>query len=437
MTDRPLQSFLRQCEGTVALLFALCAPALLVSVGAAVDYGRALAAQSIMQSAVDSTAIGLVRQAANMTNTDLQTQAEQFFAAGIGRQDLANVGVTATYTGGQTSSILVRAWGSYPTTLMRVFGVDTIAISASSTVKIGSGPRLRVSLVLDNTGSMNQSGKLPALKSAAKSLLQSLQASVVVPEDAYVSIIPFNTDVNVGPSNLAASWIDWNDWNAQNGTCSRRGGTTQGSCSGTWTPANHATWSGCVLDRGTSFGPSSNNYDTNVDPPLTGTPATLFPADNPAACPQAVLALSNDWSGMSNLIDGMVAAGTTNQAIGLAHGWASLMGVGPFPTPPAYDPAYPYQHVIILLSDGLNTADRWYNVASSIDARQRLTCDNIKSAGIILYTVQVNTAGDPTSTILQYCASDAGKFYLLTSANQIIDAFQQIGADLQRLRIAQ
>ena len=437
MTDKPIRHFLNRCEGAVAILFALCTPALLVSIGAAVDYGRALAAQALMQSAVDSTAIGLVRQAAQMTDADLQIQAEHFFSAGLGRQDLSNVSVSAIYTGGQTSSIVVRATGAYPTTLMRIFGVDTVAVGAASTVKIGSGPRLRVSLVLDNTGSMSQSGKLTALKSAAKSLLQSLQASVLLPEDAYVSIIPFNTDVNVGSSNVNATWLDWTDWDARNGTCSRRGGSSQSSCSGTWTSANHATWSGCVADRGTSFGPSAGNYDTNVDPPQGGTPATLFAADNPGACPQPVLALTNNWASMTTLIDAMVASGTTNQAIGLAHGWASLTGIGPFPTPPAYDPAYPYQHVIILLSDGLNTADRWYNVATSIDGRQRLTCDNIKNAGIALYTVQVNTGGDPTSAILQYCASDAGKFYLLTSANQIIDAFQHIGADLQRLRLAQ
>ena len=30
-----------------------------------------------------------------------------------------------------------------------------------------------------------------------------------------------------------------------------------------------------------------------------------------------------------------------------------------------------------------------------------MTCDNIKAAGIVLYTIQVNTGGDPTSTLLK------------------------------------
>src|SRR5712692_2644842 len=100
------------------------------------------------------------------------------------------------------------------------------------------------------------------------------------------------------------------------------------------------------------------------------------------------------------------------------------------------DPYYKYSQVIILLTDGLNTQDRWYTSQSSIDARQTMTCANIKAAGIVLYTVQVNTDGDPTSTLLQNCASDSSKFFLLTSATQIVGTFQQIGTNLSMLRIA-
>jgi hypothetical protein len=57
--------------------------------------------------------------------------------------------------------------------------------------------------------------------------------------------------------------------------------------------------------------------------------------------------------------------------------------------------------------------------------------------------VQVNTSGDPTSTLLQNCAGspgkypDSSKFFLLTSANAIITTFAQIGSSLSNLRVAQ
>ena len=147
--------------------------------------------------------------------------------------------------------------------------------------------------------------------------------------------------------------------------------------------------------------------------------------------------LSYNWTGMTSLVNSMTPNGNTNQAIGLMHGWMSLVGGGPYPAPPAMDPGYKYQQVIILLTDGLNTQNRWYTSQSSIDAREALTCTNVKAAGIILYTVQVNTGGDATSTLLQNCASDSSKFFLLTTASAIVTAFNQIGTALSNLRIAQ
>ena len=61
---------------------------------------------------------------------------------------------------------------------------------------------------------------------------------------------------------------------------------------------------------------------------------------------------------------------------------------------------------------------------------------HVKAVGITLYTVQVNTYGDPTSTLLQNCASDSSKFFLLTSPSQIVTTFQQIGTALSNLRVA-
>jgi hypothetical protein len=54
-----------------------------------------------------------------------------------------------------------------------------------------------------------------------------------------------------------------------------------------------------------------------------------------------------------------------------------------------------------------------------------------------LYTIQANTGGDPTSTLLQNCASSTDKFYLLTSADQMTATFNTIGTNLTKLRVAQ
>jgi hypothetical protein len=157
-----------------------------------------------------------------------------------------------------------------------------------------------------------------------------------------------------------------------------------------------------------------------------------------------MMGLSYDWTGMTSLVNNMSPNGSTNQPIGLVWGWMSLAGGGPM-TVPAMDSNYDYKQIIILLTDGLNTQDRWYGNGSStatsvddrmVDSSGNGTCANIKAAGITLYTIQVNTGNDPTSTMLQNCASDSNKFFLLTSADQIVTTFQQIGTNLTQLYLS-
>src|SRR5262249_28053912 len=109
---------------------------------------------------------------------------------------------------------------------------------------------------------------------------------------------------------------------------------------------------------------------------------------------------------------------------------------------PAKDPNYHNQDVIIILSDGINTQDRWYTSATSIDNRQRILCDDIKNAGVTIYAIQVNTSNDPTSSALQYCTgtrtgvADADNFSLLATPTQIIATLNQTGTGLPTLRIS-
>jgi Flp pilus assembly protein TadG len=432
-------------RANVTVTFALSTIPIVGFVGAAIDYSHANSVKTALQAATDATALMLSKTAATETSAQLQTQATSYLTALFNRPEATGLTVTATYTA-SSSQVVVVSSANVKTNFMNLMGFSTMKVAADSYVKWGSS-RLRVALVLDNTGSMADSGKISALITATNNLLTQLKAAVVNPGDVYVSIVPFVKDVNVGPSNYKATWIDWTDWNANNGSCSNSNySDSQSDCTShgkTWTAANHNTWNGCVTDRGTSTGPSTLNTDTNVTAPSTTVAATLLPAEQYDPCPQALMALNYNWSSMTTLVNAMSPGGNTNQAIGLQLGWMSLVGGGPFPAPPAMDPNYKYQQIIILLTDGLNTQDRWYTDQSSIDTREQMTCNNINTAGITLYTIQVNTSGDPTSSLLQKCAGspgkypDSSKFFLLTSSSQIVTTFQQIATNLSNLRIAQ
>jgi Flp pilus assembly protein TadG len=406
-----LLAFMPASTGNVAIIFGIAAIPVVGLVGAVVDYSRANLAKAAMLSALDSTALSVSMRAASLSSSELTAAATTTFTALFTRPEVTGVTVTPNYTTTDGSQLTVTARGSMQTSLLGLLGVSQVAIGGSSVVRWGMS-RMRVALVLDNTGSMDSAGKMTALKTAAHNLLTQLKNAATKDGDVYVSIIPFNKDVNVGSANSGASWIRWDlygNWFL-----------------GFWIPGNRNAWNGCVTDR-------DQDYDTTNTAPSAAT-ATLFPADDYSECPQSLLGLTYDWTALNNKIDAMRPEGNTNQAIGLQIGFQSLTSA-PFTIPPM-DPDYQYQQVIILLTDGLNTENRWYSSAASIDARQRKTCDNVKAAGITLYTVQVNTASDPTSSLLQYCASDPGKFFLLTSASQIVTTFEKIGTAMSHLRIA-
>jgi Flp pilus assembly protein TadG len=249
-----------------------------------------------------------------------------------------------------------------------------------------------------------------------------------------------------------------NQWTATNSTPTVANNWTQAS-----TNPFSASWTGCVTDR-------TQNYDTTSDAATPNVIATLFPANqylenvstsycNPSSSTplEQIMPMSYSWSALKSAINTMQPTGGTDQAIGLAWAWQTLLTTSPMPAP-IEDPNYTYNRVIILLSDGLNTEDRWpvngngstQNLNSQnnglIDLRQAALCQNIKNAVdpktnqpmYTIYTIQVDTSSppDPTSTVLQNCASTPNKFFMLTSSSQIVTTFNSIGTALSKLRVA-
>ena len=450
---RACSAFKTARGGNVMITFALATLPVVGTVGFAVDYSHANSVKAAMQAALDSTALMLSKDAATTSSSALQTKAANYFNALFTRPEAKSITIAATYTTTGGSAVTVNGSGNVPTNFLGIIGYNSIAVNGTATAKWGSS-RLRVALALDNTGSMAMDGKITALKTATKSLLSQLQSAATTNGDVYVSIIPFSKDVNVGASNYAANWIDWSDWDADNGhdtstqTCTttakgKSGKTTQKCTSSTtWVANNHNTWNGCITDRDMSYDQlvtAPNPADATLP---AGQASTLFPAEQYAYCPLQMMGLNYNWASMNSLVDQMYPNGNTNQPIGLVWAWQSLIGGGPL-SAPAKDPTYQYQDVIILLSDGLNTEDRYYTAQAAIDNRMWLstrngsgTCANIKAAGVTIYTIQVNTGGDPTSTLLQNCASSPDKFFVLTTASAILTTFNSIGTNLTKLRVA-
>ena len=159
--------------GNVAITFAFATLPIIAFVGFAVDYSRANSVKAAMQAALDSTSLMLSKEASTDTATQLQTNAQNYFLALFTRTEAKNITVTANFTSGATAMI-VTANAEVPTALLGIIGVNKINLMTSSTSKWGE-TRLRVALVLDNTGSMADAGKMAALQTATKSLADSIE----------------------------------------------------------------------------------------------------------------------------------------------------------------------------------------------------------------------------------------------------------------------
>ncbi len=254
-----LSAFGADQRGNIALTFLLVALPVIAFVGAAVDYSRANSVKASMQAALDATALMLSKEAATDTDTQRNDNALKYFSKLFdppqvtgAKLDASNIKVEVTFDPNNNSQILLSASAQLPAQFVQVLGFDTFTVKATSTAKWGI-TRLRVALVLDNTGSMADNGKMAAMQTATKNLLTQLQNAVTTAGDVYVSIIPFVKDVNVGPANYNTDWVYWGtslvdsnvnnasdpiqdspgtdnvSWNATNGVCTDAGGTPHNS----------------------------------------------------------------------------------------------------------------------------------------------------------------------------------------------------------------
>jgi len=436
---RLLAWFLRDRRGVVAPLFAVTIVPIIGAVGVAVDYSRANAARTAMQAALDATALMLSKEAQSLTETQLQQKATEYFLAQFKHPDAvpASIKVKPSLSSPAPGSFVldVSATADVNTTFMRLFNdlfgdSDKIKIGSTSEVVWGM-KRIELALALDNTGSM-MGNKLSELKKAAKKLVETLSAAAKKNDDVKIAIIPFATDVNVklNADSYKLEWLKWDDWDAANYNEITTGfGYNQKTVR---VPKDHKEWNGCVQDRDKD---PNLNYDVSDVAPNTAKKQTLFPAHQASNCPVSILPLvdvhANGTQGLVDKIDSMKATGNTNVTIGLVWAWHALTRTSPLME--ASDPKNDLDKVIILLTDGENTQNRFSNKTSAIDRRTEAACANVKNAGIKIYTIRVL---DGNASLLRNCATRPEMYYDVQNADQLSDVFKDIAQNLANLRLS-
>jgi len=198
---RAAGAFRRDRRGSVAVFTALALVPMVAGVGIGVDTARAYLIRARLSQALDAAALAGGRV---MDDKSRDADIQMYFTANFPQGFMgATVSAPKITDDKSSQTITVSASATLPATFMKILGDETITVNAVSTVtRANTG--IELVLVMDNTGSMNSSGKMAAMKSAAQNLVNTLFAGNENQPNLYVGVVPFVAMVNVGSGR--AGW---------------------------------------------------------------------------------------------------------------------------------------------------------------------------------------------------------------------------------------
>lgn len=206
---RSLRGLLLDRDGSTYALLAAALVPLLGFAGIGVDLGRTYLASSRLQSGVDAAVLAAVRTeqaypgsgttpgprtASTVRSYLYANMPEKFMGAA------QQAPVISVKREGEEITVTVSVDADVPTSLMRVFGFDTLPVRAEAMGVAGKTlPRaVEAMMVLDVTGSMDGNGGMVALRASVKDFLNIVYGSNQTRKNFAIGMLPYNVIVNVG-----------------------------------------------------------------------------------------------------------------------------------------------------------------------------------------------------------------------------------------------
>jgi Flp pilus assembly protein TadG len=454
-------------KGNTAIVVGMATVPLMLILGSAVDFENASNTHTELQSSVDTAA--LYAAALTDTSNDTLTQkAKPFFDSNFKSNGGAATPTFAVTNNGD--SITATASVSVSNSFMILAGIPTTTVGATSVVK-KAGVNLEVSLVLDNTGSMNstnpQTGNsaITDLKAAAAKFVSQVMPTTQGQFYTKIAAIPYNNGVNLGSQAVTA-----------------RGATLSGTS--TNPGYDNYTFPGCSNQSCNSTNPFTIGI-TNCVTERTGTAAytdasvATYPVgrgylayqgtNNPCTVQQMV-PLTTSASTLTSTINAMVAGGSTAGQVGIAWGWYALSpNIGMWSgasVPAGYDKLTTtdmmskVKKVMILMTDAEYNSAHYNGVITgaptvsgsggyadhinqpatngSVYSQSASMCGAIKASGVEVYviTFQLDASYSQRVDLVTACATDS-KHIIDADTTSLDSAFGTIANQIMAMRIAQ
>ena len=215
-----IKSFAKDRSGNIMFLFAFMTTVLFLFAGGAVDYTRWNAVRADMIESMDAASLALAQLASNdptLTDAELEEYGKKFFEANFNYENVLEAGWEIDFALEDDAVVATCITGKIKTYLLGVAGIEKLNIDKCVEItKRGSG-RGELALVLDVTGSMNDSiggvKKITSLKSAVTTMLDVMYGTDTESDNLKIGVVPFNAYVNPGTST---GWSSaWSDTTAQ------------------------------------------------------------------------------------------------------------------------------------------------------------------------------------------------------------------------------
>ncbi|HRD75920.1 MAG TPA: pilus assembly protein TadG-related protein [Hyphomicrobiaceae bacterium] len=406
----------RAQQGSVAIIFSASVFLVAMSVGLAIDGARTYGVANHLEAALDSAALagGKMLDDDNISDEDISQRVKAYLNAHI--QSQPSEGVTLSLPtidiDRQKGVVAVSVKAAVATTFGKIAGIPSIDFDKSASI-VYIAKRIELAMVVDVTGSMNSSGKIDALKSAAREVVDTLLSGNPSPGTIRIGLAPYSAAVNVGPYASTVS-----------------GG---------------ASVDGCVFERD---GSTAYTEAPPSSQPLAAMANPAAPSNPNYGCPAAtLLPLTDDRNLLRATIDSYSASGWTAGHIGAAWGWYLLSsqwsGVWPAASMPrSYSDPKVIKSVLFMTDGEFNTSYNNGNMNATGEgvpgssAYQALQlCQNMKAQNIVIYSVAFQSPPEAES-VLRQCATSPGHFFIAGGNAELRAAFRQIADRIGALRLS-
>lgn len=419
-TATSFHAALRKDErGSVAMIFAISLFVLIMSLGLAVDIGRAFHTKMRVASALDAAALAAAKSMHDreMNTADLSALARSFFEANLrnGKPNFGSITGFDVVVDKVASSVRVSAVADVPTVFARIGGIDTV--SFPTVAAAAYNPKdIEVAVALDVTGSMcNPCRKIADLQDAAGDMVDILlPANKSSTNQVRIALAPFAAGVNAGGYFTAAT--------------NRRGG-------------DGCTFERDGADRTTDAAPGAAYLKVAGDPGVSSSRSN---------CPSGaeVTALTDNRRDLKAAIGDLRSGGSTAGHLGTAWAWylVSPNWKSIWPSAPAEYGDKKTIKAVVLMTDGVyntfgGTCDRSCSNTSAqardSQATAKQLCQGMRDKGVQVYSVGFMLDDPIAEAVLKECASSANNFFRAEDGDSLRTAFRRIAEDLMRLRLSQ